>query len=53
MARKRTDLPHDLPDRVIRDALVHGPNLRALIRANAPDLVDQMDYSRVEIVQRP
>jgi hypothetical protein len=53
MARKRDDLPHDLPDRVIRDALLQGENLRALIRANAPDLADQMDYSRVEVVQRP
>src|SRR5262249_29625138 len=37
----------------IRDALLHGDNLRALIRAVAPDLEHYLDFSRVEEVQKP
>ncbi len=50
VARARGNLPHDFPDRAIRDALLNGQTLRALLRDVAPDLADRLDYSRVESV---
>ncbi len=50
MARARSNLPHDFPDRAIRDALLHGQTLRALLRDVAPDIADRLDYSRIEMV---
>jgi hypothetical protein len=50
MARDRGGLPHDFPDRVIREVLQHGNHLRALLRAVAPELADRLDYSQVEVV---
>jgi hypothetical protein len=51
MARSRADLPHDFPDRALREALVQGDNLRALLRAVAPDVAEQLDYDRLEVVK--
>jgi hypothetical protein len=53
MARTPNDLPHNLPDRMVRDALLQPDNLRALIRAVAPDIADHLDYSRLEVVGKP
>src|SRR5437773_435275 len=53
MAGPASALPHDFPDRAMREALVHPDNLRALLRQVAPDVADRLDYSRLEIVQRP
>jgi hypothetical protein len=50
MAREHGGLPHDFIDRVIRTALQEGGNLRALIRAVFPEIADQLDYSRLEII---
>ena len=43
-------LPHDFVDRVIRTALHQGDNLRALVRAVAPEVADHLDYSQLETV---
>src|SRR5262245_59743300 len=51
MARSRAELPHDFPDRAIRDALLHGENLRALLRQVAPDIADRLDYGRIELMK--
>ncbi len=53
MARAPSDLPHNYPDRAMRDALLDPDNLRALVRAVAPDLADRLDYSRLEVVGKP
>jgi putative YhgA-like transposase len=50
MARSRTDLPHDFPDRALGEALLQGDNLRALLREVAPAIADQLDYERLEVV---
>jgi hypothetical protein len=51
MARDRSGLPHDFADRAIRDALQNGNNLRALLRAVAPDLAEQLDYAQMQLVK--
>jgi hypothetical protein len=51
MAQSGRDLPHDFPDRALREALVQGDNLRALVRAVAPDVSEQLDYDRLEVVK--
>jgi hypothetical protein len=43
---------HDFPDRAIRKLLENPANLRDLIAAVLPDLVDRFDFSRREIVPR-
>src|SRR5688572_23265932 len=53
MTRAASDLPHDFPDRVVRDALVHPRNLRALLRALAPVVADRLAYERLEVVRPP
>lgn len=42
MARDRTNLPHDFPDRVVREAVTPPDNLRAL----APAVAIHLDYGR-------
>jgi hypothetical protein len=53
MARRPSDWPHNLPDRMMRDALVQPDNLRALVREVAPGIADLLDYSRAEVVGKP
>ncbi len=53
MARSPNDLPRNLPDKMMRDALLQPDNLRALVREVAPDIADHLDYSRVEVVGKP
>src|SRR4051794_12942914 len=43
---------HDFPDRAIRRLLENPGNLRDLITAVVPDLVDQFDFERLEILPR-
>jgi hypothetical protein len=43
---------HDFPDRAIRKLLENPHNLRDLLEAVVPDLVDRFDFDRVEIVPR-
>jgi hypothetical protein len=52
MARERPSVPHDFPDRVIRDALVHPANLRALLGRVAPEVAAKLDFDRREVVNR-
>src|SRR4051794_6150691 len=52
MARERPSVPHDFPDRVIRDALVHPANLRALVGRVAPEVAEKLDFERREVVNR-
>lgn len=47
---KAEELPHDFPDRAIRDALADPGNLRELLGRVAPALADRLDYTRVEVV---
>jgi hypothetical protein len=51
MARSYTDLPHDFPDRAIREALLQAKNLRALLRDVAPAVADHLDYDRLEVIK--
>jgi hypothetical protein len=51
MGRSRTDLPRDFPDRAVRDALLHGANVRALLRSVMPDIAERLDYARMEVVK--
>jgi hypothetical protein len=51
MAQAGRDLPHDFPDRALREALVQGDNLRALLRAVAPDVAELLDYDRLEVLK--
>jgi hypothetical protein len=46
-------LPRNFPDRAIRDGLVRPDNLRAVLRQVAPEMADRLDYSRLEVVNRP
>ncbi len=46
-------LPRDFPDRGIRDTLIRPEHLRALLRRVAPEIADRLDYTRLELVQRP
>lgn len=41
-----------LPDRTIRDALADPRNLRELVAAVAPQLVDGLDFSRMRAIER-
>jgi predicted transposase YdaD len=43
---------HDFPDRAIRRLLENPGNLRDLIAAVVPDLVDRFDFDRLEILPR-
>src|SRR5437773_5882514 len=43
---------HDFPDRAIRRLLEDPQNLRNLLAAVLPELVDRFDFERVEIVPR-
>jgi putative YhgA-like transposase len=43
---------HDFPDRAIRRLLENPSNLRDLIAAVVPDLVDRFDFERLEILPR-
>jgi Putative transposase, YhgA-like len=47
---KAEELPHDFPDRAIRDALAQPGNLRELLGRVVPALADRLDYTRVEVV---
>src|SRR5262245_37797794 len=47
---KAEELPHDFPDRAIRDALAQPGNLRELLGRVTPALADRLDYTRVEVV---
>src|SRR5579862_9510470 len=51
MAPEHTGLPHDFPDRAIREALLEADNLRAVVRAKAPAIADHLDYDRLELVK--
>jgi hypothetical protein len=51
MARSYTGLPHDFPDRAIREALMQANNLRALLRDVAPAVANHLDYDRLEVVK--
>ncbi len=53
MARSPNDLPRNLPDKMMRDALLQPDNLRALVREVAPDIADHLDYSRLQVVGKP
>src|SRR5712691_6562000 len=44
--------PHDFPDRAFRRMLEDPRNLRDLVAAVLPDLVDRFDFARVEILPR-
>jgi hypothetical protein len=50
MARDRGGLPHNFPDRVIREVLQYANNLRALLRAVAPKLADHFNYHQLMVV---
>jgi Putative transposase, YhgA-like len=52
MARIQPQIPHDFPDRVIRDALRQSANLRELIARLFPELVEQLDFQRMHEVPR-
>jgi hypothetical protein len=41
---------HDFPDRAIRRMLEHPANLRDLLAAVLPDLVDHFDIARMQII---
>jgi hypothetical protein len=43
---------HDFPDRAFRRLLEHPHNLRDLLGAVLPDLVDRFDFDRMEILPR-
>src|SRR5437660_12883779 len=43
---------HDFPDRAIRRLLAEPANLRDLIAALLPDLVERFDFGRVEAIGR-
>ncbi len=51
MAGAAPELPHDLPDRIVRDALLHPNNLRALLRDVAPAIADRLAYEQLEVVK--
>ena len=51
MAKASSDLPHDFPDRAIREALLHPKNLRAVMRAVAPNVAEQLAYERYQVVR--
>jgi len=53
MAGTPSDWPHNLPDRMMRDALVQPDNLRALVREVAPGIADHLDYPKAEVVGKP
>jgi hypothetical protein len=44
--------PHDLPDRMIRQALRHPANLRAFLRQTVPALADGFDCDRRRLLDR-
>ena len=52
MAPTRSELPHDFPDRAVRDAVVEPHNLRDLLQRVLPVLVEHLDFSSVEEVPR-
>jgi predicted transposase YdaD len=52
MAQGPPDVPHDFPDRVIRDALRQPANLRELIGQLLPDLVERLEFEAMREVPR-
>ncbi len=52
MARQQVQLPHDFPDRLIRDALRQPGNLREVVARWRPDLVDQLDFDQMHEARR-
>jgi hypothetical protein len=52
MARIQPQLPHDFPDRVIRDALRQSANMRELIASLFPNLVERLDFKDMSDIPR-
>src|SRR5947208_181544 len=52
VARIQISLPHDFPDRAVREALVNPQNLRDLLQRVIPALAGRMNFSHVEEVKR-
>ena len=52
MARRRTQVPYDFPDRIIRDVLRQAANLRELIARLLPLLVGLLDFDQMHEVPR-
>ena len=52
MARHQPQLPHDFPDRLIRDALRQPANLREVVARWRPDLVPELDFDRMHELPR-
>lgn len=52
MDQSEEDLLRDFPDRAVREMLEDPKNLRELIAAVLPDLVDGFDFSRAELLKR-
>src|SRR5947209_8130916 len=50
--RPPSEPPHDLPDRMIRQALRHPANLRAFLRQAVPVLADGFDCDRARLLDR-
>ncbi len=46
MTSPAKDLPHDFPDRAIRDILSHPDNMRELLSRVIPELVALLDFAR-------
>jgi hypothetical protein len=51
MRSDRPSLPHDYPDRQIREGLLLPANLRALLRRAVPELAERFAYDRIEVVR--
>jgi hypothetical protein len=45
-------LPHDFPDRVVREALVQPDNLRELVERVLPDMAPHLDFAAREVLPR-
>jgi Putative transposase, YhgA-like len=52
MPRRRFEVPHDFPDRVIRDALRQPGNLRELFFRWRPELASRLDFDHMREVPR-
>jgi Putative transposase, YhgA-like len=51
MQPQQPELPHDYPDRAIREALHLPANLRALLQRAIPALADRLDYDHMDVVR--